>query len=78
MAAFGPPRALCDQPVLGPVLLDVTPGAREVQEVTEGQVGVQGKSARWRGSRSRDNMERALHEGFADLEQIQGRSPPVL
>lgn len=43
---IGPPPALCDQPLLGLVLLGATPGVKEVEKVTEGQVGVQGKSAR--------------------------------
>lgn len=40
---FGPPHSLCDWPLLGLVLLGVTPGVKEVEKVTEGQVGVQGK-----------------------------------
>lgn len=46
MAPIGPPHALCDLFFLGLVLLGVTPGEKEGEEVTEGRVGVQGKSVR--------------------------------
>lgn len=48
MAPLGPPHALCDLPLLGLVLLGVSLGAKELEKLKEDQVGVQGKSARWR------------------------------
>lgn len=69
-ASVGPIWAtLCTLcPLLRLVLLDVTPGAKEVEKLKESQVGIQGKSE-VEGNRNRDNMETALFcEGFGDPE----------